>query len=70
MRYFAPFLPGIILKVLFYAYMNSICSCRKIGKLLQEYLHYMWLSGNQLPDFSTMDNFRPQHLKGTINQLF
>jgi hypothetical protein len=30
----------------------------------------MWLSGNQTPDFRTINNFRSLHLKGTISQLF
>ncbi len=30
----------------------------------------MWLSGNQTPDFRTINNFRSLHLKGTINRLF
>ncbi len=62
--------PRMMLKVLFYAYMNNIYSCRKIGKQLLENIHYMWLSGNQTPDFRTINNFRSLHLKGTINQLF
>jgi transposase len=62
--------PRMMLKVLFYAYMNNVYSCRKIGKHLLENVHYMWLSGNQTPDFRTVNNFRSQHLKGTINQLF
>ena len=62
--------PKMMLKVLFYAYMNNIYSCRKIGKQLLENVHYMWLSGNQAPDFRTINYFRSHHLKGTINQLF
>ena len=62
--------PRMMLKVLFYAYMNNIYSCRKIGKQLLENVHYMWLSGNQTPDFRTINNFRSLHLKDTINQLF
>lgn len=62
--------PRMMLKVLFYAYMNNIYSCRKIGKQLLENVHYMWLSGNQTPDFRTINNFRSLHLKGTINKLF
>lgn len=62
--------PRMMLKVLFYAYMNNIYSCRKIGKQLLENIHYMWLSGNQTPDFRTINNFRSLRLKGTINQLF
>jgi transposase len=62
--------PRMMLKVLFYAYMNNIYSCRKIGKQLLENVHYMWLSGNQTPDFRTINNFRSLHLKGAINRLF
>jgi transposase len=62
--------PRMMLKVLFYAYMNNIYPCRKIGKQLLENIHYMWLSGNQTPDFRTINDFRSLHLKCTINQLF
>ena len=62
--------PRMMLKVLFYAYMNNIYSCRKIGKQLLENIHYMWLSGNQTPDFRTINNFRSLHLKGAIDHLF
>lgn len=62
--------PRMMLKVLFYAYMNNIYSCRKIEKLLLENIHYMWLSGKQTPDFRTINNFRSLHLKDTVNQLF
>ena len=64
------FHPRMMLKVLFYAYMNNIYSCRKIGKQMKENVHYMWLSGNQTPDFRTINNFRSLHLKDTINHLF
>lgn len=64
------FHPRVMLKVLFYAYMNNIYSCRKIEKQLLENVHYMWLSGNQTPDFRTINYFRSHHLKGIINQLF
>jgi len=62
--------PRMMLKVLFYAYMNNIYSCRKIEKHLLENIHYMWLSGKQTPDFRTINNFRSKHLKDTINQVF
>ena len=41
--------PRMMLKVLFYAYLNNIYSCRKIEKALQENIHFMWLSGNSTP---------------------
>lgn len=62
--------PKMMLKVLFYAYMNNIYSCRKISRQLEENVHYMWLSGNQTPDFRTINNFRSLHLKEAINHLF
>ena len=62
--------PRMMLKVLFYAYMNNIYSCREIEKHLLENIHYMWLSGKQTPDFRTINNFRSKHLKDTINQVF
>jgi transposase len=62
--------PRMLLKVLFYAYMNNTYSCRKIFKHLQENIHYMWLSGNQTPDFRTINNFRSLHLKHTVHDMF
>lgn len=64
------FHPRMMLKVLFYAYLNNIYSCRKIEKALQENIHFMWLSGNSLPDYRTINYFRGKRLKGHIQQLF
>ncbi len=55
--------PRMMLKVLFYAYLNNIYSCRKIEKALQENIHFMWLSGNSTPDFRTINDFRGERLK-------
>ena len=54
--------PRMMLKVLFYAYLNNIYSCRKIEKALQENIHFMWLSGNSTPDFRTINDFRGKRL--------
>lgn len=62
--------PRMMLKVLFYAYLNNIYSCRKIEKCLEENIHYMWLSGKQFPDFRTINNFRSLHLKDSIHEMF
>lgn len=66
----SPYNPRMLLKVVFYAYMNNIYSCRKIAKCLDENIHYMWLSGGQYPSFSTINRFRSERLKNQINQLF
>ena len=59
-----------MLKVLFYAYLNNIYSCRKIEKALQENIHFMWLSGNSTPDFRMINDFRGKRLKEHIKSLF
>ena len=62
--------PRMLLKVVFYAYMNNIYSCRKIEDALKYHIHYMWLSGSQTPSFSTINRFRSEHLKDTVNKIF
>jgi len=62
--------PRMLLKVLFFAYMNNVYSCRKIEKAMRENIHFMWLSGKQFPKYNTINNFRSYHLKDYINELF
>jgi transposase len=50
--------PRMLLKVLFYAYLRNLYSCRKIAKALQENIYFMWLSGYSTPDFRTINRFR------------
>lgn len=45
--------PQMLLKVLVYAYSQKLYSSRKIAKALRENIHFMWLSGEQRPDFRT-----------------
>ena len=35
--------PKMMLKIILYAYMNNIYSCRKIEKLLHRDIYYIWL---------------------------
>lgn len=65
-----PYHPRMLLKVVFYAYMNNIYSCRKIASMLEQHIHYMWLSGGQYPSFSTINRFRSEHIKDCVNHLF
>lgn len=62
--------PRMMLKLLFYAYMNNIYSCRRIEREAAQNIHYMWLSGRQYPSFSTINRFRSERLKSCINSLF
>lgn len=65
----SPYHPQMMLKVIIYAYMNNVYSCRKIEKLLLRDIHYIWLSGYQKPDFITINRFR-NRVKKEINQVF
>ena len=62
--------PRMLVKVLFYAYLSNIYSCRKIEKALSENIHFMWLSGHSTPDYRTINYFRGKRLKGIIQTLF
>ena len=62
--------PKMMLKVLVYAYTQRIYSSRQIGKSVRENIHYMWLAGQNQPDFRTINRFRSSRLKGTIQNVF
>jgi transposase len=62
--------PRMMIKVLFYSYLNNTYSCRKMEAALSESIHYMWLSGKQFPKHSCINDFRSQRLKNHINSLF
>ena len=61
--------PKMMLKVILYAYMNNIYSCRKIEKLLHRDIHFIWLAGYEKPDFITINRFR-NRVKKEINEVF
>ena len=65
----SPYYPKMVLKVILYAYMNNIYSCRKIEKLLHRDIHYIWLVGYEKPDFITINRFR-NRVKKEINEVF
>ena len=62
--------PKMMLKVLIYAYSEQIYSSRRIAKALRENIYFMWLSGNNHPDFHTINRFRGEILKETISSVF
>jgi transposase len=62
--------PKMLLKVLVYAYCKKIYTSRKIAEALEENLHFMWLSGEQTPDFRTLNGFRGRRMKGVIAEVF
>ena len=42
----SPYDPKMLLKVVIYAYMNNIYSCRKMEKALKRDVHFIWLAMN------------------------
>ena len=61
--------PKMMLKVILYAYMNNIYSCRKIERQVQRDIHYIWLAAQERPDFVTINRFR-NRVKNEINNIF
>ncbi len=59
-----------MLKIILYGYINRIYSSRKIAKQLGENIYFMWLSGNQNPDFRTINRFRTKRMKDVIYETF
>jgi len=62
--------PKMLLKVMVYAYTQQLYSSRKIAKALRENIYFMWLSGNQQPDFRTINRFRSEVVKDVIEDIF
>jgi transposase len=62
--------PKMLLKVLVYAYCQRTYSSRQIAKGLRENIHFMWLSGNNQPDFRTINRFRSSVMKDIIDEIF
>jgi transposase len=61
--------PKMLLKSWILGFANRIYSCRLVAKELRENLPFIWISGNQTPDFRTLNNFRLR-LKNEIKKVF
>ncbi len=64
------YFPKMLLKVLVYAYICQIYTSRRIAKALRENVYFMWLAGQNRPDFRTINLFRSSRLKQTVEQVF
>jgi len=62
--------PKMLLKVLVYAYADRNYSSRRIAKALRENIHFMWISGENRPDFRTINDFRSKRMKAVIEDIF
>lgn len=57
-RWTTAYHPRMLLKVLFYWYMNQTFSSRKLAKRLKSDLAFMYLAWNNQPNFRTINKFR------------
>ena len=64
-----PYHPKMMLKIILYAHMNNVYSCRKIERQVQRDIHYIWLAAQERPDFVTINRFR-NRVKKEINNIF
>ena len=62
--------PRMMLKVLVYANTQKVNSSRQIAKGLRENVNFMWISGNNRPDFRTINRFRSSVMKEGIVVVF
>ena len=62
--------PVMMTKLFVYGYMTRICSSRMLAKAVRENVMFMWLAGNQKPDFRTLNAFRGKLLKGVMEEVF
>ena len=62
--------PKIMIKILFFAYMQNIYSSRKIEAAVKENVNFMWLAAMQKPDHNTINNFRSKRLQPVLKQIF
>ena len=62
--------PAMLLKVIMYAYCMKIYTGRRIAQALRSDVYFMWLAGQNRPDFRTINQFRSERLKENIENLF
>ena len=62
--------PRMLVKVVFYAYLQNVYSGRKMEQLLRRDVNFMWFSGMQFPDFNTINLFRKHRLADVVDDLF
>jgi len=64
-----PYHPGMMAKVLIYAYCNGVFASRRIEKRLVEDIAFRVLAAGNRPDFRTLSDFRKIHRKA-VEGLF
>lgn len=59
---YPPYHPGMMMRVLLYAYAVGVYSSRKIERRIHEDIAFRYLAAGNFPDFRTINTFRKRHL--------
>lgn len=62
--------PKMLTKIIIYAYTQRIYSSRQIAKAVRENIMFMWIAARQRPDFRTINRFRSERMKDTLQTIF
>ena len=62
--------PGLLLKVMVYAYVNNIYSSRRIEEACRTHIHFIWLCGGEQPDHNTIARFRSDRPGHVLKEVF
>lgn len=69
LRGYPPHHPRMMLKILIYGYCTGVHSSRKLAKKCEDEVAFRYLSGNNLPKFRAIADFRARHL-AAFKKLF
>ena len=61
-----PYLPGDLLKLYIYGYLNQVRSSRRLEREAQRNLEVLWLINRVMPSFKTIADFRKDHAKPIV----
>jgi len=64
-----PYHPGMMTALILYGYCQGVYSSRRIAKGCEERVDFMAVTGQQKPDFRTVNRFRLRHLDA-LGELF
>src|SRR3981081_2340633 len=61
-----PYLPGDLLKLYIYGYLNQVRSSRRLEREARRNLEVLWLINRVAPSFKTIADFRKDHPKSIV----
>jgi transposase len=61
-----PYMPGDLLKLYVYGYMNQVRSSRRLSREAQRNVEVLWLINRLAPSFKTIADFRKDHAQAIV----